>query len=46
MTALAAEMGAELVVVGLEAPLVAGVADALREAGIPVFGPGAKAARI
>ena len=46
VTALAAEMGAELVVVGPEAPLVAGVADALREAGIPVFGPGAKAARL
>ena len=43
---LAAQMGAELVVVGPEAPLVAGVADAVREAGIPVFGPGAEAARL
>ena len=37
---------AELVVVGPEAPLAAGVADALRAAGIPVFGPDAAAARI
>ena len=43
---LAAEMGADLVVVGPEAPLVAGVADALREAGFAVFGPGAQAARL
>jgi phosphoribosylamine--glycine ligase len=35
-----------LVVIGPEAPLVAGVADALREAGIPVFGPNAAAARL
>jgi phosphoribosylamine--glycine ligase len=37
---------AELVVVGPEAPLAAGVADALREAGFAVFGPSAAAARI
>lgn len=37
---------ADLVVIGPEAPLVAGVADSLRHAGIPVFGPGAEAARI
>ena len=43
---LATQMGADLVVVGPEAPLVAGVADAVREAGIPVFGPGAEAARL
>ena len=36
----------DLVVVGPEAPLVAGVADALRERGIPVFGPGKAAARL
>jgi phosphoribosylamine--glycine ligase len=36
----------DLVVVGPEAPLVAGVADALREAGIAVFGPDAAAARL
>jgi phosphoribosylamine--glycine ligase len=35
-----------LVVVGPEAPLAAGVADALRAAGIPVFGPSAAAARL
>ena len=34
-----------LVVVGPEGPLVAGIADALTEAGIRVFGPSAKAAR-
>jgi phosphoribosylamine---glycine ligase len=47
--ALAAWAGAErldLVVVGPEAPLVAGVADRLAAAGLPVFGPGARAARI
>ena len=36
----------ELVLVGPEAPLVAGVADDLRHAGVPVFGPSAAAARI
>ena len=36
----------DLVVVGPEAPLVAGVADAVREAGIPCFGPSAAAARL
>ncbi|SCD78284.1 phosphoribosylamine--glycine ligase [Streptomyces sp. BpilaLS-43] len=41
---LAAELGAELVVVGPEAPLVAGVADAVRAAGIPCFGPSREAA--
>lgn len=35
-----------LVVVGPEAPLVAGVADAIRAAGIAVFGPGAQGARL
>ncbi|MEU8704310.1 phosphoribosylamine--glycine ligase [Streptomyces sp. NPDC048565] len=43
---LATELGAELVVVGPEAPLVAGVADAVRAAGIPCFGPSAEAARL
>jgi phosphoribosylamine---glycine ligase len=38
--------GTDLVVVGPEAPLVAGVADALRGAGIPVFGPDAAAAQL
>jgi phosphoribosylamine--glycine ligase len=36
----------DLAVIGPEAPLVAGVADALRHAGVAVFGPGADAARI
>ena len=36
----------DLVVVGPEAPLAAGVADALRKVGIPAFGPSASAARI
>ena len=38
--------GFELVVVGPEAPLVAGVADALRTRGVPVFGPGRAAAAL
>ena len=43
---LARDLRCGLVVVGPEAPLVAGVADALRRASIPVFGPSAAAARI
>ncbi|MFC8801239.1 phosphoribosylamine--glycine ligase [Promicromonospora sp. NPDC057138] len=43
---LAEQVGAELVVVGPEAPLVAGVADAVRAAGIRVFGPSGEAARL
>ncbi|MEL5961157.1 phosphoribosylamine--glycine ligase [Streptomyces sp. CLV115] len=43
---LATDLGAELVVVGPEAPLVAGVADAVRAAGIPCFGPSGEAARL
>ena len=43
---LARSIEAGLVVVGPEAPLVAGVADALREAGMAVFGPSADAARL
>ncbi|MFB7088682.1 phosphoribosylamine--glycine ligase [Streptomyces sp. NPDC056296] len=46
VTALATRLGAQLVVVGPEAPLVAGVADAVREAGIPVFGPSGQAAQL
>ncbi|MGX5356986.1 phosphoribosylamine--glycine ligase [Kocuria sp. KH4] len=46
VTALARELAADLVVVGPEAPLVAGVADALRAAGFPVFGPSQAAARL
>ncbi|MFJ7042351.1 phosphoribosylamine--glycine ligase [Streptomyces sp. NPDC101112] len=46
VTALATSLEADLVVVGPEAPLVAGVADAVREAGIPVFGPSGEAAQL
>ncbi len=46
VVALAREVGADLVVVGPEAPLAAGVADALRQAGIPTFGPDRAAARL
>jgi phosphoribosylamine--glycine ligase len=41
---VAAGMGADLVVIGPEVPLVAGVADAVREAGFACFGPSAAAA--
>ncbi len=44
--ALVRKIGAELVAVGPEAPLVAGVADMLRDKGIPVFGPGKEGARL
>lgn len=43
---LAREVHADLVVIGPEAPLVAGVADRLREHGYSVFGPNAEAAQI
>jgi phosphoribosylamine--glycine ligase len=43
---LAREAAADLVVIGPEAPLVAGVADELRAAGFAVFGPSAAAARL
>ncbi|MGQ2914756.1 phosphoribosylamine--glycine ligase [Microbacterium aurantiacum] len=46
VTAFANERHVDLVVIGPEAPLVAGVADALRERGIPVFGPGRAAAQL
>jgi len=46
VVALARELGADLVVVGPEAPLVAGVADQVREAGLACFGPSAAAARL
>jgi phosphoribosylamine--glycine ligase len=46
VAALAREIGADLVVVGPEAPLVAGVADAVTAAGITCFGPSAAAARL
>ncbi len=43
---LAGRLGVDLVVIGPEAPLVAGVADAVRAAGIACFGPSAAAAQI
>lgn len=46
VTALARRIGADLVVIGPEAPLVAGVADAVREAGIGCFGPDRAAAMV
>ncbi|KRC52807.1 MULTISPECIES: phosphoribosylamine--glycine ligase [unclassified Nocardioides] len=46
VAALATTVGADLVVVGPEAPLVAGVADAVRSAGTPVFGPSRAAAQL
>jgi phosphoribosylamine--glycine ligase len=46
VAALATSIGADLVVVGPEAPLVAGVADAVRAAGIACFGPSAAAAQL
>lgn len=44
--ALVRAISADLVVIGPEAPLVAGVADDLRAAGVDVFGPSAAAARL
>ena len=46
VVALARDIAADLVVIGPEIPLVAGVADALRSAGFLVFGPDKAAARI
>ena len=46
IAALALERGIDLVVIGPEAPLVAGAADAVRAAGIACFGPSARAAQL
>src|SRR5882757_1189207 len=46
VTKLAQKVGADLVVIGPEVPLVLGVADAVRSAGIACFGPTKEAARI
>jgi phosphoribosylamine--glycine ligase len=46
LASLAVEVSADLVVVGPEVPLVAGVADVIRAKGIAVFGPSKAAARV
>jgi len=46
VVALAQQLNVDLVVIGPEAPLVLGVADAVRAAGIACFGPSAAAARL
>lgn len=46
VAAFAKGHGCGMVVIGPEAPLVVGVADAVREAGIPCFGPGAEGAQM
>ena len=46
LVSLAQEISADLVVVGPEGPLVAGISDRLREIGIPSFGPGATGAML
>jgi phosphoribosylamine---glycine ligase len=46
IVAVAKERGVDLVVVGPEAALVAGVVDALEDAGVPAFGPSAAAAEL
>lgn len=46
VTEFALDNNVDLVVIGPEAPLVAGVADKLRQRGIPVFGPGKAAAAL
>lgn len=46
ITDLAVREQADFVIVGPEAPLVAGLADGLREKNIPVFGPSQKAAQL
>ena len=46
VVAFALDNGLDLAVIGPEVPLVAGLADDLRAAGIPTFGPGASGARL
>ena len=46
LVSLALDLDADLVVVGPEAPLVDGLADSLREAGVACFGPHSEGARL
>ena len=46
VASVATAWGADLVVIGPEVPLVAGAADAVRDAGIACFGPSAEAAQL
>ena len=46
VTAYVEDQGVDFVIIGPEAPLAAGVADALRKIGVATFGPGADAARL
>ncbi len=46
VVALAKEVAADFVIVGPEAPLATGAADSLREAGMPVYGPGKAGAEL
>lgn len=46
VTKYVSDRGFDLVIIGPEAPLVAGVADPLRAGGVPVFGPNADAAQL
>ncbi|RYG39475.1 phosphoribosylamine--glycine ligase [bacterium] len=46
LIAAAKNLGVDAVVVGPEDPLVNGLADAFRQAGVPVYGPGAEGARL
>ncbi len=46
LTAFARQQGIDLVIIGPETPLIAGLADTLRQAGLDVFGPSAAGARL
>jgi phosphoribosylamine--glycine ligase len=46
LVGLARKLGVDFVLVGPEAPLIAGLADMLRAVGVPVFGPGKEGAEL